>query len=232
MGMMINRRRYGHGKVLLNNIIIYEASEKLPETTANNSTGLKTNAFNTTIVQHSFENGVGTIEFADDVTSIGWYAFCRCSNMTSINIPNTITLIGGLAFFYCVGLVTINSKNTGEYKLPDGITSINNQCFRACTELKYIEIPSGVSVIDYGLFREAGLLDAILPSSVTSIDSYALASPSLLSLTVKATTPPTLGSYGPIQNNANLVIYVPAESVEAYKTAWSNYANKIQAIST
>ena len=54
----------------------------------------------------------------------------------------------------------------------------------------------------------------------------------LTSIIVEATTPPTLGYAALDGTHANLVIYVPSESVNAYKTAtnWSKYASKIQAI--
>ena len=54
----------------------------------------------------------------------------------------------------------------------------------------------------------------------------------LTSVTLEATTPPTLGTTVFNGTHADLVIYVPAGSVEAYKSAtnWSTYASKIQAI--
>jgi len=52
----------------------------------------------------------------------------------------------------------------------------------------------------------------------------------LASVTVNATTPPTLGSSAFNGTAAALKIYVPAESVDDYKTAWSAYADKIEAI--
>jgi hypothetical protein len=42
-----------------------------------------------------------------------------------------------------------------------------------------------------------------------------------------AIVPPTLGSYN---FNKTPVIYVPQASVDAYKAAWSELANKIQPI--
>ena len=56
---------------------------------------------------------------------------------------------------------------------------------------------------------------------------------------VYATVPPTIkGNYSSDTKtvfdgaSSNLVVYVPAQSVDAYKSAagWSNYADKIQAI--
>ena len=60
---------------LPNNIIKYYASDMLPETTSNKNSGLHTNAFNATIKSHTFKDGVGIIEFDDDITNVGDYAF-------------------------------------------------------------------------------------------------------------------------------------------------------------
>ena len=70
-----------------NNIITYTASSKLSETTSTGATsGLHTNAFSgasgqLTMTSHTFNNGVGTIEFNGDITSIGKYAFCMCDSL-------------------------------------------------------------------------------------------------------------------------------------------------------
>jgi len=55
----------------------------------------------------------------------------------------------------------------------------------------------------------------------------------LISVTILATTPPTLNSSSEFNNNATgRKIYVPSESVETYKAAssWSSYASYIEAI--
>ena len=55
----------------------------------------------------------------------------------------------------------------------------------------------------------------------------------LTSVTINATTPPKLSSGAFDNTNANLVIYVPAESLETYKTTgnWVSLASRIQSIS-
>jgi len=53
----------------------------------------------------------------------------------------------------------------------------------------------------------------------------------LTSITVNAITPPTLGTN--VFNNTNeCLIYVPAASVETYKSAirWNTYSDRIRAI--
>ena len=92
-----------------------------------------------------------------------------------------------------------------------GVTKIGSNAFAVCASLASVEIPSNITSIGRAAFSECI---------------------SLASLTVLATTPPTLGVDAFDRVSSNLVIYVPAESVETYKAAtnWSNYASKIQAI--
>ena len=119
-----------------NDIITYSASTKLTETTSWFS-GLKTDAFNTTIKSHTFENGVGTIEFNADVTTIGDSAFYGCTGMTAIELPNSVTsIIGEFAFGNC-GSLTMNVPtslvNVGDCTFPG--TTLNSE---AETALKAI----------------------------------------------------------------------------------------------
>ena len=144
-----------------------------------------------------------TADMLKGVTSIGNYAFYSCSGLTSIEIPNSVTSIGSNAFVSCQSLTSVT--------IPNSVTSIGNYAFENCQSLTSIEIPN----------------------SVTSIGNYAFRyCSSLTSVTVKAITPPILGSNIFINTPSSLVIYVPAESVDAYKAygGWSNFADKIQAI--
>ena len=145
-----------------NDIITYSASAKLDETTSSKNGGLHTNAFNTTIKSHTFENGVGTIEFNDDVTSIGNYGFLGCSGMTAIEIPDSVTSIGSSAFDNCSGLTSIT--------IPSGVTSIGVYTFEDCSSLTSIDIPDSVTSIgDYAFQSCSGMTSCTIGSGVTSI---------------------------------------------------------------
>ena len=59
------------------------------------------------------------------VTSIGSSAFCYCTSLTSITIPDAVTSIGTSVFSFCTGLTSIT--------LPDAVTSIGPGAFSECT---------------------------------------------------------------------------------------------------
>jgi len=144
-----------------------------------------------------------TAEMLDGITKIRSYAFRDCTSLTSVTIPNSVTSIGDSAFRNCSSLTSIT--------IPNNVTSIRDSAFSQCTSLTSVTIPNSVTSIGAEAFRSNGNLESV---------------------TVKATTPPTLGFGVFLNGSSNLVIYVPAESVDAYKSAsgWSYYANQIQAI--
>lgn len=132
---------------------------------------------------------------------------------------------------YCFGLC--NSVNIETFVIPNGLPFIRSGAFSGCESLLEITIPNSVTNIgDSAFYHCYSLTSVTIPESVTSIGNNAFNHcSSLTSITCKATTPPTLGSYNNTLSNVTAV-YVPEESVEAYKTAtnWSYYSDKIQAI--
>ena len=156
------------------NVITYQATEKLTETTNSSSSGLHTNAFSgssgqqLTMTSHTFENGVGTIEFDGDIASIGSNAFGGCySRLTSVTIPNSVTSIGNYAFYDCIGLTSIT--------IPSGVTSIGDSAFESCSSLTSVTIGDGVTSIGDYAFHDC--------NSLASITSHATTAPSIQSST-------------------------------------------------
>ena len=183
------------------------------------------NAIIETATKTLIQGSGGTI-IPDDgsVTSIGDGAFYYCVGLTSIDIPDSVTSIGSCAFDGCSGLTTVD--------LPDNLTSIGDSVFEGCSSLTSVDIPDGVTSIGiYAFYGCSSLTTVTIGSGVTSIGSYAFyGCSSLTTITINATTPPTFGSTVMPSNEIN--IYVPAESVDAYKAAsgWSSFASKISAI--
>ena len=110
------------------------------------------------------------------------------------------------------------------------------------TFMRYLtaEIGDCITEIGNGVFLNCFNMESItVPSGVTDIHNYAFATSYVdvpvkhLDLYIYATVPPTLHDddeafYGYFP--ADCTIYVPAESLTAYRTAWSEVADKIQAI--
>lgn len=123
----------------------------------------------------------------------------QASAMTTAVIGDCVTEIGEFAFSECSSLTSVTIPNT--------VTSIGMLAFYYCSGLTSVNIPSGVTSIGSNAF-------------------FACIGP--ISLTVNPVVPPTLGDL--VFTATNIYpIYVPAESVEAYKSAegWSQYSDRI-----
>ena len=192
----------------------------------------------TSIEQGAFNgcHSLTAITIPEGVTSIGDGAFYICSSLTSITIPEGVTSIEVGAFSGCSSLTAITvAEGNAKYDsrggcnaiidtnsntliagcsttiIPESVTSIGVWAFYKCTSLTAITIPEGVTSIGERAFRDCSSLTAI---------------------TCEAKTPPTLeDSYVFFGVNKSIPVYVPASSVEAYKSAqyWSEFTN-IQAI--
>ena len=133
------------------------------------------------------------------VTSIDTLAFYYCSELTSIDLPNSITEIGQEAFGNCPGLTSIvvesgnpkydsrnncnaiietanntlivGCKNT---TIPNSVTAIGNFAFEGCEGLTGIDIPNSVTHIGWYAFYDCeGLTSIVIPNSVTEIGAEA-----------------------------------------------------------
>jgi len=118
-----------------------------------------------------------------------------------------IDLVKKVDFSNCTKLTSIapqalyGNRGIKKLDLPEGLTTIGLQSIAFCDKLKAVE----------------------LPSSLTSIGAQAFDSdPLLTKITCKAITPPTLANANAFSTTtkSNATLYVPAASIDAYKTAW------------
>ena len=143
--------------------------------------------------------GCNTTVIPDRVTSIGDYAFSKCTGLTEMNIPDGITRIGMYAFNECSGLplVTIpNSVNSigygafwgcdglTEMTIPNSVVTIGNMAFSACNGLTSLVVESGNPVYDSrdncnaiietaNATLIAGCKSSVIPNNVNTIGKYA-----------------------------------------------------------
>ena len=181
------------------------------------------NSFDATILFNTYADGVGVIEFNAPITSIGVDAFRCCYTLTSVTIPNSVTSIERSAFDDCRFLTSIT--------IPDRVTKIEDCAFADCWYLTSVTIPDSVTSIGDYAFESCLFLTSItIPDSVTSIGDRAFSNcSSLTNVYCKPTTPPA-GDYLIFgYTSSDRKIYVPMQSVSAYKSAnnWSDYADEI-----
>lgn len=141
---------------------------------------------------------------------------------------NTMTHVRVYSVVTSLSSDTFQNSSLISIDLPNSVTEIKGWCFANCS-ITSLTIPSSVTTIDSYLCNRSNSLSLIqFGNAVTSIGDLISNSNTLYSVVITTKTPPTVrGSfYGNLDK-----IYVPNESVESYKTAWTEYADKIVSIS-
>lgn len=194
----------------------------------------------TSIGQYAFINcsGITQITLPPRLQTIADYAFLNCSGITDITIPSGVTSIGRTAF-YGTSLSSVTFAN--------GMTQLNIQSGSLPDSVQIVNLPNTLTTISGNPFGSSALTEAVIPDSVTTLtgDGIQISSSACTSitigsgvtdftlfrigsnihvpsLTIKSTTVPTNFSYIFGYNNTPEKIYVPCESLGAYKAAVYN----------
>ena len=139
-----------------------------------------------------------TISFPASMTGLGNYSFLRCYSLVSVVFKgNSLSFIGDYVFVGCSSLTYLSPL--------EGIETIGKNAFGGCTSLTTITLGPNTQSIGSDAFASCSSLSAVY---------------------IKATTPPTIGDRIMSGSN-NAHFYVPTSSVDAYKAAWPEYADKI-----
>ena len=141
------------------------------------------------------------------VTAIGDGAFCYCSGLTNIVIPNSVSSIGSNAFSGCEGLTSIDIPNSvtaiGDHAFddtawynnqPDGLVYAGKVAYKykgtmpSGTNMTFKEGTLGIA--DYAFEGCEGLTSIVIPNSVADIGTGAFAGcTSLTSIVVESGNP-------------------------------------------
>ncbi len=171
-----------------------------------------------------------------DPAKIENVSFSGCSNVIDAKIPDSVETIGYSAFTYCsLTSVTftegshLNKIDTGAFGQCTGITSVGK-----FGDGSTVELPGTLTTFGaYPFGYNNSLRTMTIQESVTKMGStFFYECHSLQSVTVEAIAPPSLGRDMLYLSNRSAPIYVPADSVAAYKAAagWKQYPSNIRAI--
>ncbi|MEA4982592.1 MAG: leucine-rich repeat protein [Paludibacter sp.] len=179
----------------------------------------------------------------DAMTSINNYVFMYNYALENINLPDSLNYLGYQTFYYCSSLdsIVIPQKVTTLYndvfsecyklayvELPDNITSIGNYTFYNNYALKTIDLPEKLVSVGYACFYRSGLVELVLPPSLSNFNSDVFDNCSALKkITCQQPTPPVLPN-DPFDgvDKTICVLEVPFWSATMYKQAniWSFFA--------
>ena len=131
-------------------------------------------------------------------------------------------------------LVSVLDRTATTLSTPSGLTKVGQSALSSFATLTKLIVNEGCTTLEGSAIAGcSNLQEVYLPSTLHTIKQYAFNSCSKVDKVVcKAITPPTMGGFNANQWKSTVQIFVPAESVEAYKTAtnWSARASGIQAI--
>ena len=154
----------------------------------------------------AFYHCQATINLPETLLTIGNSAFAGCTGLTAVAIPGSVVSIGNNAFQGCTNINSLLFDNSGNLQsiggnafascsllqsvtFPESVTSIGNGALQSCSAMTWISVYDGnqyytsingvlynkaiTTLIQYPLAKTGSLT---IPSSVTSIQSYAFSS--------------------------------------------------------
>ena len=198
--------------------------------------------------------GLLSVSFPNGLQKIGKWAFDDCGKIRTLSIPATVEDIASTTFAGCSGLwsFSVASDNasycsvdgvlfdkemttlicypglkTGDYTVPDSVTTIGDYAFYYSRQLKNIMLSSSVTTVGANAFRLCTALKRVtMPSSLTALGSgIFVACQSLEAIVCYATEPPVVSATTFTESNLQVPLYVLGQVVDSYKNAeyWSRF---------
>lgn len=143
-----------------------------------------------------------SVTINEGLTTIGEECFADCKSLSSITLPSTLTVLPTSCFSGCTALSNITFNGN--------MTTFSANCFAYCTSLRNFVVPASVTGIGASCFEGDEDIESI---------------------TFLRSTPAPLGDNATSLGSVayTFPIYVPSQSVNAYKAEYLNYASRIQA---
>ena len=102
---------------------------------------------------------ITSLNFSNNIKSIGNSAFSDCKNITSVSIPASVKILGYNVFEDCSNLVSATIKSN----------TVSSDLFNRCTNLNYIILENGVEYIGRFAFSNTAINKIVIPYTVKEI---------------------------------------------------------------
>ena len=158
---------------MLEEILIPEGVERIPNSCFSDCTRLKTVVLPSTLKEVGYSAFSGCVALENitlpaGLQAIEGSAFMGCASIREISVPAGVKQISYSAFKNCSALAGVT--------LAEGVQIMDGQCFADCTALKEICLPSTVSKISYSVFENCTSLEKLqLENKNCAIDQTAFA---------------------------------------------------------
>lgn len=186
-------------------------------------------------------NNLTSITIPNSVKFIGNCAFACCKGLTSVTIPGSVNVINDCTFQGCINLTSVT--------IEEGVANIAYMAFEFCTSLTSISLPNSLEFIGSSAFYKCSSLSSIIIPKNLFVIGHDLFDdcPNLLNVYCYAEKVPGfvnevfrkdpsdlsyIGYYLFVKSNKDIVLHVPAKSLEKYKSDsfWSKNIKEIVAL--
>ena len=118
-----------------------------------------------------------SVYLGSSVETIQMNAFGKCGKLAKFEVSSDnphYSSIGGVVYNKAGDSIVLIPSGIESIDIPAAVTSISNNAFNGCTNLKNVTIPESVTSIGDGAFDGCSVLESIvIPNSVTNIGSSA-----------------------------------------------------------
>ena len=201
------------------------------------------------------------VKFSNNLQEVGQYAFGG-TNLEKVVLPNSVKLIGPCAFQNCKSLTSVvmpaelekieelafyGCESLNDVSMNTKLKSIGPNAFSRCSSLKTINLPASLLEIKQRAFESSGLESVVIPSKITTIETYTfISSKNLKEITIPASVT-SIGDHAfafcdalknvkmlgnaPVTNSPgisyNAVIHIPMGATGYDKDPWTKYKQEV-----